>query len=229
MKRSEHQGLRLAFAGLLLLFILLPRLAGLSLSEILYDMPRAPLLAALVLLGLYALKTLTLLVPGTILHVSAGVLFPPVIALSLACVGNLLGLSIGYLMGRMLGRESVAALLSKNRRTALFLEKSNRSHVKSCLVARLMPLPVELCSLFFGAVGVSFRSYLAASLSGLLPRTTLGVLAGALMDHPASYATLLPLLLCLSLSCGLLIWIWRVEGNKQNFPLLLGGSGEESL
>jgi uncharacterized membrane protein YdjX (TVP38/TMEM64 family) len=48
-----------------------------------------------------------------------------------------------------------------------------------CFLARLLPLPKDAFSMFFGAVGMPFNKFLIISLLGLSPVMLSTVIAGA--------------------------------------------------
>jgi uncharacterized membrane protein YdjX (TVP38/TMEM64 family) len=61
-----------------------------------------------------------------------------------------------------------------------------------CFIARLLPFPKDLFSMFFGAAGMPYGKYLAISLMGVSPVMISSVIAGAYITSPLSREFLVP-------------------------------------
>lgn len=89
-----------------------------SVDTILNRVPSAPWRAAIFMLVLYAAKSLSVVFPIMVLYIEGGVLFPPVIALIINSAGALVGLIIGYLVGRVSGSAYIEWLIKKHSKVA---------------------------------------------------------------------------------------------------------------
>ena len=127
MKRNNPFGSRLAtvlltifkivpFAVILICCILYARSGGeIKVEQILAYTPDNALLAALALIGLYAVKSLSVVFPLLVLYISAGVLFSAPIAILVNTAGLLVCLSVPYWIGRFSGKELVEKLTARPR------------------------------------------------------------------------------------------------------------------
>ena len=93
------------------LFLTLGR--ELSLSELLTWTPESPALAGLFLVGLYGLKSLSLVFPLLLLYLAAGAIFPLPLAFAVNTAGLAVCVSLPFLLGRRMGVDVQGALLRR--------------------------------------------------------------------------------------------------------------------
>lgn len=111
----------LQIAAVLILLILLYGIikqADITVEQILSWTPADPVLAAIVLLLLYALKSVTIFVPLVVLEIAVGMVFPVEISLPLNLLGSLIDLTVPYWIGYCGGRKRVERILEKYPKTA---------------------------------------------------------------------------------------------------------------
>jgi len=177
---------------LCLALLAVPRLSSLTVSDILSHTPKSLLLAALVLLCVYCLKSVVMVIPIVVLYISAGILFPPVWGVLITYICALCEAGIGYWIGRQMGRDKVREMMEKSPRAARFLSFNKRNYHTACFLARILPIPFDLVSMFFGASGMNFGRYLAFSLLGLSPGMIPWVITGGTIQNPMSKEFLVP-------------------------------------
>jgi len=156
-----------------------------------YDLASLPLVI-LTLFAIYSLKSIIMVIPGMMLYVIAGIVFPPGWAILITYLCLSLELTIGYMNGKKLGEGKVNERLTKNKRVAKFLENRKGNLPSLCFLSRVLPIPVDLLSLFFGAVKMPFGVYLFISLLGLSPTMIPYVIAGSSISNPLSAEFLIP-------------------------------------
>ena len=64
-------------------------------------------LAVLSILGVYFLKSMTFVVPASIVYIAVGLVFDPVVAILINCAGILIEVTVTYILGRVMGGKSV--------------------------------------------------------------------------------------------------------------------------
>lgn len=141
-----------------------------TLEGILSGTPGQPLLAALVLLALFALKSLSVFLYSGLLYAASGVLFslPAAIAVNLA--GTAVMCSIPYWLGYKLGHRTVEAICRRFPKAVALQELQNSNDFFFVMIVRLLDiLPTDVVSAYMGASGIAYRKYLPACLVGLLP------------------------------------------------------------
>lgn len=149
--------------------------------------PESPLLAALFLIALYAVKSMTVFFPLVVLYLAAGLLFP----LPAALLVNLLGLAVCCTAPWLVGRFSAADTLERLRRKYPKLETVERLRRENRLLFALLTravgvLPGDVVSLYLGAVCLPYGPYLAGSLLGLCPTMAAVTVLGDSAADPGS-------------------------------------------
>jgi len=152
------------------------------------------------LLFLYAVKGVAMVIPTTLLYVAAGITLPTWIAIIVTYIGLIIALSIAHTMGKKLGEEKVNAMLTRQKRVANFLCGHRENVLSLCFMTHLLPTPLGIVSLFFGALNVPLLKYVFISLLGITPYMIPVVFAGAAIDNPLSVAFLVPFGICLAIT-----------------------------
>jgi uncharacterized membrane protein YdjX (TVP38/TMEM64 family) len=193
MKRFEiglHIIVPMVLAGLSIL-LLLPYRNYFTVENIVSFTPSSILLAGLVLTALFALKTLVVVMPMSVLYIVAGIALPTGWAFLVTVAGLTISASIGYAVGKFSGEGIVQKAVSKNKKAERLLVSSGNL-ASLCFVARVSPLPFELVSLFCGALNMPFVKYIIVSLLGLAPFMVPCVLVGNAIFTPLTAEFLLP-------------------------------------
>lgn len=177
-------------------------------------MPKSLPLAACVLLGLYALKSVMVVVPFISFFLYAGMAFPTGWAIVLSYMGLALDLTIGHWLGKRLGLGRVLTLLEEKPRTARLLAAYRANMRLSCVVMRMLPVPFEMTSMFFGASGLPYRWHLGISLVAVTPYALPYILAGEAMDNPLSAAFLVPVVISLAVAVGAVLLMRHIERKR---------------
>lgn len=145
--------------------------------------PRQSLLAAVFLLGLYAVKSLSVAFPLSVLEAAGGLLFPFPTALAV----NLLGVGVAQAVPFFLGcrkRGGLDALLARRPGLARWGRFGTERPGRAVFLLRLGGAsPGDLVSFYLGASGVPWRAYLLPGMLGSLPRVAAATaLGGTLWD-----------------------------------------------
>jgi uncharacterized membrane protein YdjX (TVP38/TMEM64 family) len=145
----------------------------------------APVIAVL---GVAALALL--LFPRTGVAVLGGVLYGPAEATAYVLAGTLLGGSVAFGIGRLLGRDYLSRLTAgrlETSRTARLDAWLHRRAFLAVVVARLVPvLPFGLLNYGFGASRVPYRAFVAGTAVAILPTTFLYATVGSAASDPTS-------------------------------------------
>lgn len=143
------------------------------------------LLGGLAFAALYAALSL-LPLPAVVLTIAAGAVFGLARGLPIVLLGATVGAGCAFYLGRFLGRDAVQHFTGARLKTVdAFLA---RRGFWAVLVARLIPIvPFNALNYLSGLTAVRARSYLAATVLGILPGTTAYVAVGAYGDRPGSW------------------------------------------
>ncbi len=168
------------------LFLALGR--ELSLSELLAWPPESPALAGLFLVGLYGLKSLSLVFPLLLLYLAAGAIFPLPLAFAVNTAGLAVCVSLPFFLGRRMGVDVQGTLLRRWPRLSRLEELERKSAFRLLALVRAMGLlPCDAVSLWFGASGMRYGPYLAGSLAGMLPMMLAETALGAAVQDAGAW------------------------------------------
>lgn len=138
--------------------------------------------APVVFILLYIMAVVAAL-PGTLLTVSAGVLFGTVTGVILVSIGATTGASLAFLIGRYFAREQTEQWLRDNQQFQRLERLTERHGPIMVAFVRLVPLfPFNLVNYGFGLTKISFRNYLFWSWLCMLPFTIVYVAGGDILS-----------------------------------------------
>ena len=139
-----------------------------------------PQIAWLIFAAFY-IAAVVLLLPGSLLTLSAGFLFGLGSGFIICSISSVLGATLAFLLGRFLARDWVAAKLLEMPRFAALDRAIGKRSAIIVLLTRLSPIfPFNLINYALGLTGVSLRTYVLASWVGMMPGTLLYVYLGSI-------------------------------------------------
>lgn len=132
--------------------------------------PSDPVAAAVIMLLLFALKSVTLVVYGGILYAADGIMFSLPVAIALNLIGTVIMTTTPFFIGRHLGRGAVEKLTARNKYMKLLRDFSGKNELPISFFVRIVGLlPSDLVSMYLGAIEVRYDRYIAGTILGLLP------------------------------------------------------------
>lgn len=159
----------------------------LSVDTVLSYTPKLPLLAALFLLLLYGLKSISLMLPVLLLDTASGVLFPLPAAILVATLGTAITLTIPYFIGRGAGPDMTKKLQQKHERLRELREMRSRNELFLAFLIRIIGiLPCDVVSLYLGNTRMPFGKYLLGGVLGFLPDIVTAAVVGMKADDRSS-------------------------------------------
>lgn len=161
---------------------------GITVEDILEFTPENLWLAAIVMIGLFALKSLSMFFPMLVLIAACGSIFPSFLpALLVNSIGVAVMLMIPYAIGRFAEKDFVMGLVGKNKNADKLREIKSENELFIAYFLRVINiLPCDLVSMFLGATGFGFAKYLVGSFVGILPGMIATTVIGANMNDPTS-------------------------------------------
>jgi len=126
-------------------------------------------LAIVVILILYAIKSITMTIPNSVLYIASGIILP----LGPAIIVNYMGLSISLLIGYVVGGKfetgKLFQIIESKKHLKRLSEKYKDNLLIYCFVIRLFGLPFGFVSFFFGSQKMPYFKYHISSLLGVTP------------------------------------------------------------
>ena len=161
---------------------------GITVEDILEFTPENLLIAAVVMIVLFALKSLSMFFPMLVLIAATGSVFPSFIpAFLVNSIGVCVMLLIPYAIGRFAEKDFVMKLIQKNKNADKLYEiKSENEWFIAYFLRVINLLPCDVVSMFLGATGFGFVKYIVGSFVGILPGMIATTLIGANMNDPTS-------------------------------------------
>jgi len=127
----------------------------------------------------------SLLVPGAVMTVAAGLAFGTIKGALFAVAGADVGALVAFGAGRFLGKDFVSRLVGERFKGTL--ERIARNGFQIIFYLRIFPvIPYNALNLLAGASPIRFRDYFWASVIGMIPGTVLFAFLGNELWHPTS-------------------------------------------
>lgn len=128
--------------------------------------PKNPAVAIVVMLALFALKSLVVVVHCGILYLAGGLMFRLPTALAVSFAGSVVMTSLPFWLGRRYG----AKLVDKNPKLEFLRPSPDKNEWLIAFFSRIVGiLPSDIVSLYLGAGKISYARYITGSMAGLLP------------------------------------------------------------
>lgn len=191
---------------------------GVTIEHILEFTPENLWLAALVMIGLFAMKSLSVFFPMLILIAASGSIFPTFLsALIVNCAGVAVMLLIPYAIGRFAEREFVERQINKHKNADKLRElKSDNELFIAYFLRVINVLPCDLVSMFLGSTSFGIGKYMLGSFLGILPGVITTTLMGANVDNPASPKFWLSVVVEVVFAAGSTIWYYFYKKRKKS-------------
>lgn len=168
-KRFWRAELAMGLVWIAIIVVCLVKKDEFTLDSILNYTPNQPVLAALVLLALFAVKSLSIFLYSGFLYVASGILFSLPVAIALNIAGTAVMVSIPYWLSKKLGSRAVQYILNRYPKASVLHELRSGSDFFFVLIVRLLGvLSADVVSAYMGAVGIKYKDYLPACLLGFL-------------------------------------------------------------
>lgn len=174
-----------------IIFIVLFLASGedITVQTVLDYTPESPFAAAIVILLLYALKSVSFVFPIAVLQIATGHLFQTPVALLINFLGRAITLSIPYWVGRFSGSDLVNNLQGKYPKIKEICDKQGQNPVFiSFLLRTFCFLPGDAVSLYLGAIRIPYPYYLTGGVLGTTLGVVLATILGASITEPGSPA-----------------------------------------
>ncbi len=196
---ETHSKISLGFTAALIVILVILALYyrdQLTVDFIIHVVADHPSVAALIFLALYLLKTLALVVPIIVLYVAAGLLFRPAVAIGLNTIGIWIGATLPFIFGRFYGTSMVDKIYLRYPKLQQLVYLQNQNGSLFAFAIRIIGfIPVELASMFMGALGTPYRSYILGTMLGLFPSMVLYTFLGYTISDPTSLGFIIVLAL----------------------------------
>lgn len=188
----------------------------LSVNTILRYTPENTILAAGILLLLFALKSLTVVFPLSILYLASGILFQSAAAVLVSTVGLAITITVPYWIGKYSGKQAVQEICQKYPKAEMVAKYQETNTFFACFITRIVGfLPCDIVSIYFGACDTAYLIYLAAGVAGSLLSIITTTLLGEKISDPFSVEFMVVLLCRILVSVGAVLINFRLNPRKK--------------
>lgn len=158
-----------------------------SVEQIINFTPQNYYLAIISILGLYAIKSLSIVFPLPILYVSTGIIFSPLRAVLINIAGITVALTLPFLIGEFSGHKKTMELIEKYPKLQKINTYKKSNQWLFVFVIRMVGfLPMDVVSIFMGSIGTPYRKYMSASILAMIPNLLAVTFIGATVNDPDS-------------------------------------------
>jgi len=184
---------------------------GFSIDRLWSYTPSSYLAAVIFFLLIYAIKSLSFLIPIVVVYVAAGTIFEPFTALVINILGAGIVVTIPYWMGYYFGAGFAGTLLARYKKVEEFIKnREGNGWFVSCFPRTIAFLPLKTISVYLGSLKVPYIKYLFGSILGLMPLLISVTLAGASITQPRSptfIISVIVMFLSAGVSVGVYFWM----------------------
>lgn len=151
-------------------------------------------LAAIVIIIMFSLKSMSFFFPMFVIVVVCGKIAPNLpAAVLINAIGTFCMMNIPYFIGRFAERELVQKLLAKNKKVTELHDIHMENKVFFVFFLRAINiLPYDVVSLFLGSVELGWKKYILGSVLGTFPGMVLATIMGQNADDPTSLGFIIP-------------------------------------
>ncbi len=166
---------------------LLYDIGNISLKNAFANPTKNPVISALIVFFLYAIKSVTVFIPLVALQLVAGSMFSPFPALVINFIGIVICYTIPYYIGKKADANYSDRLFAKYPKLEKFIHREGRGVFFPALFLRCIGfLPTDLVSAYLGTFSASYFKYILGSLLGSAIRLIAVTILGTSLDDPTS-------------------------------------------
>lgn len=158
-----------------------------TVDNIIKNSPGNQAIAFLAIVALFAVKSASIFIYCGIIYVASGLLFPFPLAILADICGSIVMFSLPYLIGKRLGSDAVHYITTKYPKVEMIKKLRSNQDFKFTLIVRIISIvPLDLVSLYMGAVRVNYPQYLLGSTLAFIPTMILLTIMGQNAVDPGS-------------------------------------------
>lgn len=188
-----------------------------TIESIISYTPNNSVLAILFIWFMYAIKSLSVFFPLSILKMVSGYLFSLPIAFMVNVIGLIISTSIPYWLGKFSGASAVDRLIQKYPKLESVVDLQYNNDIFVSFFLRVVRfLPGDIVSMYLGAINIPFPKYLLGSLLGLAPGIITSTLIGASITDPSSPMFIISIIMTVVISTvsALIYYIYKKKSHN---------------
>lgn len=176
-------------------------------------------LAAIVIIAMFSLKSLTFFFPMIVIVTACGMTAPNIwAALAINTIGIFCMMNIPYLIGKFAQREYVEKIVAKHKKMQEIISLNMSNGIFFGFFLRIINcLPYDVVSMFLGSVNMKWRDYIIGSMLGTLPGMICCTFMGNYIDDPLSPKFIISVAINVGISavCGIAYIVYAKKRRKE--------------
>lgn len=178
--------------------------------------PKNVFLSVAVMLALYAVKSISVVIPLTVFFVAGGVMYGMAGGIFVSILGLSVSFTLPYLIGRFSGAYLVGILEEKYPKIKKITEISNNNNFFVAYITRAVVfVPGDVVSTIHGATKMKYVPYLLGSILGVVPEMVFQVMIGHYIGEPVSAKMIISLVVMIVVSAVFSFIINRCINSKK--------------
>lgn len=165
---------------------------GLRIEKVVHFIREKGPYAVTVYLLIFAVKPFLVVIPSNVIAITGGILFGPVEGFILSMLGFFISGTMAFYLSQFLGKDFVQGIVGD--RFIKLDDNLNKNGFKILFLLRLLPvLPYDPLSYACGFTNIKYRTFIFASLLGVLAETICYSVIGPSFKNPFSLKFIIPL------------------------------------
>lgn len=206
---------------LVVIMVCLFCMKDITIEKIVEFTPENKLGTAVIMMLLFALKSLSVVVYSGILFAALGVMFELPTALLLSVCGSAIIATLPFFIGRKLGSGQIERLGRKYPKLSIIKAMRTSNDFLFVLLTRLLGvIPFDIASLYMGAAGLKYKNYILGSVLGMLQLSVPMTVMGYAAEDPTSATFTVSVAVQLFISVASMIGMYFfMKKTKKGTPL----------
>lgn len=139
-----------------------------TVESILSFTPENTIAAILIMLLLFAVKSVTFFIYGGILYAASGIMFPLPLAVFVNFIGSIIMTSIPFAIGKKAGSKTIDKITEKYPKLCILRDIPSKNELFVSFFVRIVGcLPADPLGICLGASGIRYSRYICGTLLGL--------------------------------------------------------------
>lgn len=160
---------------------------AITVDNIIKNTPGNQFAAFIVIVALFAVKSASIFIYCGIIYIASGLIFPFPLAMLANICGSIVMFSLPYFVGKRLGSDVVRYFSRKYPKIEYIKRLRSNQDFKFTLLVRIIGiLPLDLVSLYMGAIRINYLQYLLGSILAFVPTMILLSIMGKNAVDPGS-------------------------------------------
>lgn len=211
-KTKLMEGLRylpLIIIGILFAFFAL-NYRVISVENILSFTPSNYFLIAIIIIFIFAIKSISMIIPLTVLYISSSIVFSWYWAIIVNFIGLFICMTIPYYIGKFSGKNLVDKLILKYPKVNKINDiKANNEWVFVFIVKILGIIPNEVSSMILGSLNTEYKIFIIASVLAKSPAMIATTLLGANINQSGTLGFKLSIIIAILVVIFIVFIYWK--------------------